>query len=386
MIAEIARDRGEADDVEVTLAIPGGDALADRTTNARLGIVGGLSILGTTGVVIPDSCASWCNDDVHTSAFDGVLADVDVQELRSLFPASAGNFDGREPGTGAQTSNGRPNTEPYGFTVKVVAQLDQGGIDLQGEDRRNMYLHRDQDMLPGFPRDLGGAHGDGESSPIFVDLDGDNRNELVVGGSDGFVHAYRPDGSELAGWPVRGDIPPLHTGGRAFQSGAVSDNVGGAILSSVAAADMDRDGAPEVVGADMEGKVYAWDDRGNLLFRRGSNPDFSGKPLQPFEDVRYVRSNPDESKRRRRSTGSSAPPCWSISTATTAGGSRSWPRRWTAMFTRGMTTARPCRDSRAGRGPHQGGLRGLPDPRRHVQLERRRVAEPGGDHRHAGGR
>jgi cobalt-precorrin-5B (C1)-methyltransferase len=59
VIAEIACDRGEAGDVEVTLAIPGGDTLANRTTNARLGIVGGLSILGTTGVVIPYSCASW---------------------------------------------------------------------------------------------------------------------------------------------------------------------------------------------------------------------------------------------------------------------------------------------------------------------------------------
>ena len=59
VIAEIAHDRGEGGDVEVTLAIPGGDALANRTTNARLGIVGGLSILGTTGVVIPYSCASW---------------------------------------------------------------------------------------------------------------------------------------------------------------------------------------------------------------------------------------------------------------------------------------------------------------------------------------
>ena len=59
LIAEIARDRGDAGDVEVTLAVPGGEALANRTTNARLGIVGGLSILGTTGVVIPYSCASW---------------------------------------------------------------------------------------------------------------------------------------------------------------------------------------------------------------------------------------------------------------------------------------------------------------------------------------
>jgi cobalt-precorrin-5B (C1)-methyltransferase len=59
LIGEIAQDRGDGGDVEVTLAIPGGDALADRTTNARLGIVGGLSILGTTGVVIPYSCSSW---------------------------------------------------------------------------------------------------------------------------------------------------------------------------------------------------------------------------------------------------------------------------------------------------------------------------------------
>ena len=59
MVAEIARDRGDAGDLEVTLAIPGGEVLAARTTNGRLGIVGGLSILGTTGVVIPYSCAAW---------------------------------------------------------------------------------------------------------------------------------------------------------------------------------------------------------------------------------------------------------------------------------------------------------------------------------------
>jgi cobalt-precorrin-5B (C1)-methyltransferase len=59
LIAEIAHDWGDAGDLEVTLAIPGGEVLARQTTNARLGIVGGLSILGTTGVVIPYSCASW---------------------------------------------------------------------------------------------------------------------------------------------------------------------------------------------------------------------------------------------------------------------------------------------------------------------------------------
>ena len=59
LVAEIARDQGDAGDLEVTVAIPGGEILAQRTTNGRLGIVGGLSILGTTGIVIPYSCSSW---------------------------------------------------------------------------------------------------------------------------------------------------------------------------------------------------------------------------------------------------------------------------------------------------------------------------------------
>lgn len=58
-IADAAEALGGSGDVEITVSIPGGAALAQRTMNARLGIVGGLSILGTTGVVIPYSCSSW---------------------------------------------------------------------------------------------------------------------------------------------------------------------------------------------------------------------------------------------------------------------------------------------------------------------------------------
>jgi len=54
-----ARKKGQEITFSVTVTIPNGKALAKKTLNHRLGIIGGLSILGTTGVVRPISASAW---------------------------------------------------------------------------------------------------------------------------------------------------------------------------------------------------------------------------------------------------------------------------------------------------------------------------------------
>ncbi|MGS2717421.1 cobalt-precorrin-5B (C(1))-methyltransferase [Eionea flava] len=80
----VAEDYQYAGGFHVAVGVENGEVLAQKTMNPRLGILGGLSILGTTGIVRPFSCAAWI-----ASIYQG----MDVAEANGLdhLVATTGN-------------------------------------------------------------------------------------------------------------------------------------------------------------------------------------------------------------------------------------------------------------------------------------------------------
>lgn len=142
VIKEQAELYGRSPDICVTVGIPNGAGIAKKTWNPRLGIVGGLSILGTTGIVRPFSCAAWiasihsgidvavANGSPHVAGCTGSTSESVVQKMYGL-PDHAmldmGDFSG---GLLKYLAKHPVPRITIGGGIGKITKLAQGAVDL----------------------------------------------------------------------------------------------------------------------------------------------------------------------------------------------------------------------------------------------------------------
>src|SRR5262249_23574134 len=116
------------------------------------------------------------------------------------------------------------------------------------------------------------------------DLDGDNRMELVQSTAAGRIYAFRDDGSQLPGFPLTTNTArnvTTHLGAPVFTSGRITPPAP-TTTSRVAVGDLDHDGYPEIIYANIEGDIYVFNHDGTRRapFPIRIDPSFSAVPLR----------------------------------------------------------------------------------------------------------
>lgn len=122
VVKEIFAMRCLPNTLTVSVSIPNGEELARKTLNARLGIVGGLSILGTTGIVKPISAKAWT--DTIDTAIDVALA----CGTKTLTLSS-----GRTSEMAAQKYLGTGKTGPVEWGPAAVYGLNEEAFVMMGD-------------------------------------------------------------------------------------------------------------------------------------------------------------------------------------------------------------------------------------------------------------
>jgi hypothetical protein len=243
-----------------------------------------------------------------TAPMTGVLGTLDLGQVHEDIANAPPDYLEKPPFTDP-TSPQHPEKNAFRVRLVVCAGVakcpdeTESALDHDptvGIEQRQ-YFSFDRGTLKAYPRYL---NADGAGSPAFEDITGDGHDEMIISDGNGYVHAYRTNGSEAPGWPVHTDPIALPaSGNNAFTRGDVATPVyAPVLLGSPTVADLNRDGRLEVSVAALDGKLYVWNFRGvpRSGFPVAINPDYSVEPpcnqpgAIPYCDD-YTGSSPDPS-------------------------------------------------------------------------------------------
>src|SRR5437870_2248125 len=290
------------DGVNESLMVPiVGTAAADRgaTTSLHWTLEFGIGIEPTsfTQFAMGSSPGHVGFDDSSPPRRPGaLLTNLNLADVMAAFPPGT-DFSAPPSGPVVQGQANIPSNQ-FAFTVRLRVRDDDDPSCLTtppalpcnlGEDRKVFFVHHDPTKHKGWPIAIdangdGLIDGGGEPPPHMIDLDGDNVMELVQATAAGRIYAFRADGSQLPGFPVatnpaRNVVP--HLAAPVFASGAIAPP-SPTTTARPALGDLDHDGYPEIVYANIEGDVYVFRHDGTLApgFPVRIDPAFSAVPLR----------------------------------------------------------------------------------------------------------
>ncbi len=254
----------------------------------------------------------------RTTAKDGTLGTLDLASVAAAI--------GGAQGPPVDLHNGRSREEKFSVRLRVVVTAQGGATDgLRGESQKQVFVHDDPQLVTGMPRRVAGsgtsspvfadlepgggqemvlATDDGRihayrsdmtelpgfpvktdvthywvrgwtsladgiaptrgavmvGAPVIADLTGNGQLDIAVGDLEGRVYAWDRFGHELPGFEDVHTNPAFSTDSVTAQDSVNRTQRG--FAGSLAAADLDGDHIPELVGAALDRHVYAWHGNG----------------------------------------------------------------------------------------------------------------------------
>ncbi len=145
----------------------------------------------------------------------------------------------------------------------AIADIDldgRGEIVVGSLDGRLYVYNHDGSLLWWqYVDDPNAQPGSIQSSPAVGDLDGDGRLEIVVGSDNGWVFAFRADGSIKPGWPQFTGWNADHAAGKCATDACTG------VVAPPTLADLDGNGTLEVIAGSYSHYMYVWDHTGAVL-------------------------------------------------------------------------------------------------------------------------